>query len=268
MRFKKKLVGAAVGAALAVATSAFAGPVILMGIDAEDGGPGAHGPITVYQSVIASLLSGVTNGGSGILVIGGGKSSTDNVTTFWDAIDASTSHSVTYANQLGIAGASFGGYAAIAVVSSVDETSSGGLTDAESTALNSRSADVAAFVNAGGGLFGLSQEGVPVPYGYLGGVAPVTTANPSQYEDITPTAAGTAIGITNALDVCCWHDVYLTYPAFMDVLATDAENPGNLAAAIGGASVTITVPEPGTIALLGAALLGGFGASRRWKLPA
>lgn len=39
-----------------------------MGIDAEDGGPGGHGPITTYEDVVNSILSNVTNGGSGILV--------------------------------------------------------------------------------------------------------------------------------------------------------------------------------------------------------
>ena len=53
--------------------SAAAGPVILMGIDAEDGGPGGHGPITVYENVVTNLLNGVTNMGSGVLVIGAGK---------------------------------------------------------------------------------------------------------------------------------------------------------------------------------------------------
>ena len=267
MRFtvKKALIASAISSALAIGT-ATAGPVILMGIDAEDGGVNSHGPTSNYISVVSSLLGSVSNSGTGILVIGGGKDPSDDVTAFWTAVDAGISgHSVTYVNgAAGITAASFSGYAAIAVASTVQETSSGGLTDAESTALNARAAAIAAFVNTGGGLFGLSQDGAPVPYGYLGGVAPVTTAD-IDYEDITPTTAGAAIGITNSLDICCWHDQYLTFPSFLQVLATDAEHPGNIAAAIGGATVTITVPEPGTIALLGAALLGGFGASRRWK---
>ncbi|MFK4998901.1 hypothetical protein ACI2OX_21215 [Bacillus sp. N9] len=49
------------------------GPLILMGIDAEDGGVNGHGPIANYIQVVNSILSNVSNGGSGILVIGGGK---------------------------------------------------------------------------------------------------------------------------------------------------------------------------------------------------
>ena len=65
------------------------GPVVLMGIDAEDGGPGGHGPLAVYANVVSSILADVTNGGSGILVIGGGKDTTppvDDVTGFWDQV--------------------------------------------------------------------------------------------------------------------------------------------------------------------------------------
>ncbi len=61
------------------------GPVVLMGIDAEDGGPGGHGPLAVYVNVVSSISADVTNGGSGILVIGGGKDTTppvDDVTEF------------------------------------------------------------------------------------------------------------------------------------------------------------------------------------------
>ncbi|MCH8164942.1 MAG: hypothetical protein IH889_04970 [Planctomycetes bacterium] len=61
------------------------GPLVLMGIDAEDGGPGAHGPISVYESVLTNgsltgILDNVTNGGSGILVIGGSTGATATVT--------------------------------------------------------------------------------------------------------------------------------------------------------------------------------------------
>ena len=64
------------------------GPVVLMGIDAEDGNgtPGSgHGGKSPYISVVSDMLTHVSNGGSGILVIGGGKSAGDNVTEFWNA---------------------------------------------------------------------------------------------------------------------------------------------------------------------------------------
>lgn len=220
------------------------GPLVLMGIDAEDGGPGGHGPISSYVSVISNpsntgILNNVTSGGSGILVIGGGKSPTDNVTQFWNAIDAAIpTTTVTYVNgAANIAAQSFAGFAMLAVVSDVINTPGGGLTNAEMTALAGRAADVANFVNGGGGLLGLSSNQLATPYGYLTALGAFTFASPAQFSNITPTPAGLAIGITNLLDVCCWHDEYITFPGFLDVLATNATT-GN-PCAIGGQQVII-----------------------------
>jgi hypothetical protein len=251
------------------AGAAYAGPLLLMGIDAEDGGPGGHGPITVYQSVVNNgVLANVTNGGSGILVVGGGKSAFDNVTAFWNQIDSATPGSVTYVNgAANIASRSFAGFAMIAVVSSQFQTFSGGLTQSENTALASRQSDIAAFVNAGGGLMGLSQEGLTPQYGYLPNGDQFTFANPGQFDNINATADGNAIGINDSLDVCCWHDEYLTFPSFLAVLATNALT--GHAVALGGAAIivpdntppvavndnygviggaTLTVPTPGVLA--------------------
>ncbi|HEY0109513.1 MAG TPA: Calx-beta domain-containing protein, partial [Fibrella sp.] len=214
------------------------GPLILMGIDAEDGGAGGHGPIANYVSVVNSILGKVTNGGQGILVIGGGKNATDDVTEFWNAIAAGTGKPVTYVNgATNIAARSFAGFAMIAVVSSAVETSGGGLTQAENDALATRRTDVATFVNTGGGLLGFSQSGLTTLYPYIEGFGVFTFNTRLDYSNITPTPAGQAIGITDALDVFAWHDEYLTFPAFLGILATNAAT--DKAAAIGGASVVV-----------------------------
>jgi PKD repeat protein len=222
--------------------AAVGGPIILMGIDAEDGGPGGHGPNTNYQAVVNSMFPNISNGGSGILVIGGGKSATDAVTRFWNAIAAGTGKSVTYVNGSAIAGQSFNGFALLAVVSDYQNTPSGGLTSAENAALAGRQADVAAFINNGGGLLGFSATGFrfqsPSSYAYLAGLGSFTFSFPPQYRNITPTPEGAAIGITDALDVCCWHDQYETFPSFLRVLATNAAT--GKAAAIGGGNVVIS----------------------------
>ncbi|MGH9139362.1 MAG: calcium-binding protein, partial [Acidimicrobiales bacterium] len=212
------------------------GPLVIMGIDAEDCGPGGHGPISVYESVVTSILSNVTNGGSGVLVIGGGKSAFDGPTSFWDTIGTDLGVAVTYANGAAVATQSFAGFAMIGVISDFGNTCSG-LTSAENDALTARSADVAAFVNGGGGLLGFSQSSFASPYAYLGGLGAFAGNFNLGYSNITPTPAGTAIGITDALDVCCWHDEYTTFPGFLSVLATNASS-GN-AAALGGAGVVI-----------------------------
>ncbi len=214
------------------------GPLILMGIDAEDGGLGSHGPIANYVSVVNSILGKVANRGQGILVIGGGKNAGDDVTAFWNAIANGTGKPVTYVNgAANISARSFAGFAMIAVVSSVAETSSGGLTQAENDALATRRTDVATFVNTGGGLLGFSQSGLTTLYPYIEGFGVFTFNTELSYTDITPTPAGQAIGITDALDVIAWHDEYLTFPTFLGILATNAAS-GN-PAAIGGSSVVI-----------------------------
>jgi hypothetical protein len=218
------------------------GPIVLMGIDAEDGGVSGHGPIQNYIDVTNSILANVTNSGSGILVIGGNKNPVDQVTTFWNAIGSGTGETVTYVNGVNIATQSFAGFAMLAVVSSESETPSGGLTQTENNLLSTRQNDIANFINNGGGLFGLSQTGFTNPYAYLSIVGSFTVNIGQSYSDITPTGAGTTIGITDALDVCCWHDEYVTFPSFLSVLATNAAT--NEAAAIGGQSVIIPTGCP------------------------
>lgn len=222
------------------------GPVVLMGIDAEDGGVGGHGPISVYEDVVSSMLAEVGNGGSGVLVIGGGKDASDDVTEFWDQIGTDLSLTITYVNGgANITAQSFDGFAILAVVSSEGETSDGGLTQDENTALAGRIGDITAFVNSGGGLLGFSQAELTNPYDYIGGIGSFSVEIDLSYDLIAPTAAGADIGITDDLDLCCWHDVYTQFPDFLEVLATQDESGEPFlgeAAAIGGAEVVI-LPE-------------------------
>ena len=212
-------------AAILLTTTALAqGPVILMGIDAEDGGPGSHGPTAAYVDVLSSgIVPNVTNGGAGILVIGGGKSPTDNVTRFWNEVAGDSGLTVTYVNgPANITAQSFSGLGIIGIASSVSDTPGGGLTPAESVALNARSADIGLHINGGGGLLGFSQGGIVDPYGYLGALGAFTVNTGLGFADITPTADGLAVGITDTnLDVCCWHDEYPAFPSFLNVLATN-----------------------------------------------
>ena len=219
------------------------GPVVLMGIDAEDGGPdGHHGPIANYIQLASSVLAEVSNGNDGgILVIGGGKSATDDVTRFWDAIGDGTGRSVTYANGAqDITEQSFSGFEMIAVASSSLNTRSGGLTAAENDAISQRDTDIANFVNLGGGLIGLEQEQFADPFAYVGALGEFEASN-YFYSQINPTEAGEAVGITDALSVCCWHQVFDTFPDFLAVLATEAQSGTNQVAAVGG---RISVPPP------------------------
>lgn len=215
------------------------GPMALLGIDAEDFG---HPAPANYVTLMNDLYTSATNGGSGTLVIGGGKGGVDYVTPWWNAL-AATIGPITYVNgAANIAAASFLGYRMIAVASEAAQTA-GGLTDAENEALSARAAEVAAFVNGGGGLVGFSARTHTTPYGYLGNLGTFSFGIPPQATDVEPTTEGTAVGITSTnLDGCCWHDSYLTFPSFLNVLAyyPDPSSSATPAAAIGGQQVIVT----------------------------
>lgn len=227
--------------ALTLGSAALAqGPVILMGIDAEDGGPGGHGPVSAYASVVGGGLDAhVDNGGAGMIVFGAGKDPQDDVTLWWNALSNQTGIPVTLVNSpADILNASLDGFAIVGVASSLFQSPNGGMTPAENSALATKSADIAAHINGGGGLFGLSQMGFTSPYEYLGSIGNFTFDFPTQFNQVTPTAEGQALGITNnVLDICCWHDEYLTFPGFLDVLVTN-DATGN-ACAVGGSDVVI-----------------------------
>ncbi|MCX7620894.1 MAG: hypothetical protein N2037_08645 [Acidimicrobiales bacterium] len=222
------------------AGAATPGPIMVAGIDAEDGGPGGHGPETVYQNIVNGLLSNVSSGGSGILVVGGGKDLSDDVSTFWATIGTAIGQPITFVNgAANISSQSFAGFALIVVSSSEVETPSGGLTDDENAALTAREFGIATHVNGGGGLLVLTQAGLLTPYAFLAGIGAITSdmimSGPD--DDIDVTAAGTAAGLTDELDVCCWHEQYLTFPSFLQPLAFYAGSTE--VAAIGGSSVVL-----------------------------
>ena len=62
------------------AYAAVGGPVVLMGVDAEDFG---HGPQATYDTLGVNIHAQVTNGATGLLVFGCTPAGNDNVTYFW-----------------------------------------------------------------------------------------------------------------------------------------------------------------------------------------
>ena len=269
-------------------TIASAGPVILAGHDADDHTGTSGTSFDAYVSLFNSLLTNVTNGGSGILAIGADTSTTagDWIAAIGAAMD--TTQLVTYVNGADITSVDFSSYAILFVPSDSADTF-GGITGTENALLTDRADDVATFVNDGGGLFGLTQGQLADAYGYIsgaGGLGSITTLSVSssgilpstfEYANVEATAAGEALGLTDTnVDGCCWHNVFLTYPSFLGVLATAyTPNTGDeafhgQASVIGGSNVQIqtsVVPEPTSMLLFGLGGLGaGFVRRRRNKL--
>lgn len=216
------------------------GPVVLMGIDAENGGPNGHGPPATYTNLVNNIMAQTTKAAPVPLLVIGKKPGT-NTQQFWDTV---------FPGNVGITGGAailadpLTQYKMIAIVSDQLNTPSGGLTcHDEDPALDDpvTQAKIAAHVNAGGGLLGLSSD-CPRPYQYISGVAQVGVTVNQGYFDIDPTADGLATGVNDTLDVCCWHDWFDSFPSFLKVLAF--VHGSNKAAAIGGKQVVVPTPVP------------------------
>lgn len=235
------------------------GPVILAGHDPDD-----HGFQAQYAQLFTALRASVYNGGTGILAIG---ANTGSEAANWISSVASQMtppQSVTFVNGSAISTISFSGYA-ILYVPSTDANVSGGINiSTEQPRLVARAVDVANFITAGGGLFGLTQEGAPTPYEYLGPFATVESLEISEsgdcdggagsqtFDNVTPTPLGSTLGVTNTnMDGCCWHNVFTSYSDFLSPLAVANEPACTLPQSIDGMAAVIGCLECGIPGQLG-----------------
>lgn len=237
------------------------GPVILMGLDSEEApGSSSHGPPSEHAQMVASILDSVTNGGDGILVLGGDPDSNQDIRSYWETdigSDSRVDEDVTFVNGLeDIRTVDLEGYAMIGIVSSDGEIWNG-LTDSENQALIDRQHDIAEFVNGGGGLLGMTQEDLQNPWDYISEIADLESIE-TGFSSVDVTQAGQDLGLTQSgMDGwCCYHEAFVedSVPDFLDVLIRNAQQSDRPPAAIGGDSVVIQtavdleITTPGVVA--------------------
>ncbi|SEQ28233.1 hypothetical protein [Natrinema salaciae] len=237
------------------------GPVILMGLDSEEvPGDSSHGPPSEHAKMVASIRDSVTNGGEGILVLGGDPDSNRDIRSYWETdigSDPRVDEDVTFVNgPADIRSVDLEGYAMIGIVSSDGEIRNG-LTDSENQALIARQHDIAEFVNGGGGLLGKTQEDLRNPWDYISEIADLEAIE-TGFSSVDVTQAGQDLGLTQSgmNGWCCYHEAFVedSVPDFLTVLIRNAQRSDRPPAAIGGDSVVIQtavdleVTTPGVVA--------------------
>jgi hypothetical protein len=200
---------------------------MLIGDAADD-----HGPPNVYAGLLQEVLSNATNGQTGILALGvdSGSDAANWITSVVALLPQP--QLIAFVNDETVGAITFSGYAALYIPSNSAYTP-GGISATENAFLTARASDVADFLDAGGGLFALTQGQFEDAYGWLGDFAPVDilAVGPSGYcgeenlfTDVAPTEAGELFGITATnLDGCCWGNIFTTFPVFLAQLAVATE---------------------------------------------
>ena len=275
---RRKVVGFLFALSL-FAGSAQAGPIFLTGHDPDFHAQDAVGAQNLLTIGLNFAMGGLLNNNvdkflwveSFLSPFGGHRVGADGLTSIglalgqdYDKVDAA-----------GFATANLSGYKAIAIASTFGAM----LTSAELNALIARSADIATFINAGGGLFASAEceatftgcDSAPTltaPHGPLFGFLPVTVSAVGTTEPYAVTAFGAGLGLVNSdfNSYCCTHNSFAAIGG-LNIVDNDALGvPTTLAGVVtvGGGGFT-PVPEPGTISLslIGLGLIGANHRRRR-----
>lgn len=252
-------------------SSAFAGPFILAGTDADDHGfanaSGNQDGWFFMQRALENIGAGVTNGNKVVTILGSTSTAataansafslSSLVGAGWTVNTVSTSDFAGFFGGTNIFNINNAGI----LMMDSDGNVSGGVSGA---AFVPYASTIDTFVGGGGGLFSQSNG-----YQWLTALLPSVVVTNEFDTGISLTAAGNTAfpGLTNAdLSAGPYHNRFNGFSP-IPVLGT-SNNSGN-AIIIGGTAGSITnpIPEPGVMALMGLGL-AGLAVTRRRKQSA
>ncbi|MDX1634497.1 MAG: PEP-CTERM sorting domain-containing protein [Marinobacter sp.] len=245
------------------ASSAYAGPFILAGTDADDhgfvsGGANVDGWLFM-QKALENIAPGVTNGNTTVAIMGSSGSAGAAANSAFNLSSLNPGWSVTTVDTVDFAGF-FNGTGTtnvnnVGIMMMDSGLNVGGGVDGSLFTPYASAIDT--FVGNGGGLFSQANG-----YDWLSALLPSVTTSGEFQTGITLTAAGQAAfpGLTNAdLSAGPHHN---SFDNFSPLSSLGVNSNGNTII-IGSAGGSITnpeppasVPEPGTLALFGLGLAG------------
>jgi hypothetical protein len=263
-------------AALLLPATTSAGPIFLTGHDPDFHSQGQVDAASFFTTALDFVMGGTLNDNTHKLLWVESKlaPNSGHLTGANGLITIGLTAGIDYdvVNAAEFAAADLSQYTAIGVAS----TFGGMLTSAELNALIARSADIAAFVNSGRGIFASAEcnaaecggaDNLTVAHGAFYSFLPVVASSIANADPYTLTAFGDAFGFTAAgkayINECCTHNSFGLTGGLNVIDFDSAGHPTTLAGVFtiddGGFH---PVPEPVTMSMLAAGLIG-FGLRRR-----
>lgn len=276
-RFAQLAAAVSAAAFMIVSSSTVAGPIFLTGHDPDFHSQDSAGAANLLRVGLDFVTGGTyDDAGSKFLWVesriatpGGHRIGENGL----GELGLSLSTHYDRANGAELAGIDFDDYTAVVVASSFG----GLLTRAELDALIGRKADLTAFVNGGGGLFAMAEchpcganllAGASDPE--LFGFVPVNVTSIGANPPFTVTAAGMAAPF-NLTDDDVNDPTHNSFGLVGGLQVLDTDSEGNAVTLAGIVQISdggfeSEIPEPGTMALLAAAVLGAAAAVRRRRV--